>query len=153
MLQLEELHFIKGLDPIADALAGTVRSDVINVSKAHKLFFILYTGVGLTGVSTITISACDDASPTTESAIPFVYRRMNDPDTPGAVTRATAAGFSTTAGSSDMYVIEVDMKALGNSGYKFCCLKAVESVDSPVVGCIVILMVPRYADDTSTVTS
>ena len=51
----------------------------------------------------------------------------------------------TTAGSSDLYFVEVDNKALAASGYKRACLKMVESVNDPVVGAIVaVLGQPRF---------
>jgi hypothetical protein len=153
MISLENLRIAKGLDPVADAFAGTVRSDVLKVSEAHKALFLLYKGVGATGTSLVTVSACDDNSPSTETAVAFRYRRLNTTNTPGAVTAATSAGFTTTAGSSDLYAIEVDIKALAASGYKYVCLKCVESVASAVVGAIVAMLVPRYADHSADITS
>ncbi len=153
MIGIQDFRAFKGLDPIADFFDGTVRSDVINMAGFHKVFFLVYKGVGTTGTSTLTVSACDDNSPLTESAVPFHYRRLNDSNVPGAVTAATASGFATTAGSSDLYLIEVDAKALAVSGYKYVCIKAVEVVNSPVVGCIIGLGVPRYADSSQDITS
>lgn len=152
-MNLECFRFAKGLDPVADAFAGTVYSDSLNASEFHKVFFIIHKGVGATGTSTVTVEADDTNSPLGSTAVPFRYRRMNDTDTPGAVTEAAAAGFTTTAGSSDMYVIEVDCKALAATGFKYVFCKMVESVDSPVVGSIAIFACPRYADHTANITS
>lgn len=153
MVSIENLRFAKGLDPVADAFALTVYSDVVRVSEAHKAFFVIQKGVGTVGRSVVTVQASLTNSPDTLSAVPFRYRRFNDSDTPGAVTEAAATGFTTTAGSSDGYVIEVDMKALASSGYKFVVLKMVESADGAVVGSILVILVPRYADHSAAITS
>lgn len=153
MISLENLRIAKGLDPVANAFAGTVRSDVLRVTEAHKAIFLIYKGVGTTGTSVVTVQACDDASPSNETAVAFRYRRLNSTDSPGAVTECASTGFTTTAGSSDLYAIEVDCKALASSGYKFVCLKMVESAASAVVGAIVAMLVPRYADSSNTITA
>lgn len=151
MISIEQLHFVKGLDAVADAFAATVASDVVNMGKHNKCFFMIHKGVGATGTSTITVEACDDVVPTTTSAVPFRYRAITSNDTPGALTVATASGFATTAGSSQLYVVEVEAEALAASGYGYVRLKAVEVVDSPVLGGIqIILAEPRYATTTST---
>ena len=154
-LLLQELRVVNALPPVADAFAGTVYPTGVNISGIGKLFFIIQKGVGTTGTSTVTVVAGDDASPLTESAVPFVYRRVASNNTTiGTVTRATAAGFTTTAGSSDTYVIEVDAQELGASGYKYCHLKLVESVDAAVLGGVIALGTDlRYADDTSDIVS
>lgn len=139
-------HWVKGLDPVADAFAGTVRSDVVNATKHRNVTFLIYKGVGTTGTSTITVEANDDVTPSNSTAIPFKYRACTTGDTWGALTDATTAGFATTAGSSQMYEITVDTDELGDTGFKYLSLKAVEVVDSPVLGGIAILMSqPRYA--------
>jgi hypothetical protein len=45
------------------------------------------------------------------------------------VTAVAAAGFNTTAGSSQLYVIEVDSQSLGSQGW--VRLKSVEVVAAP----------------------
>ena len=152
---LQQLRVVNALPPVADAFSGTVYPTGVNVSGIGKLFFFIQKGVGTTGTSTVTVVAGDDASPLTESAVPFVYRRVASNNTTiGAVTRATVSGFTTTAGSSDTYVIEVDAQELAASGYKYCHLKLVESVDAAVLGGVIALGTDlRYADDTSDIVS
>jgi hypothetical protein len=138
-------HYIKGLDPVADAFSGTVYSDVVSMDNHKLVEFIIYKGVGTTGTSTITVEACDDTTPSTTSAVAFNYQAITSGDTAGALTAATASGFTTTAGSSQLYVIYVDADAMLAAGYKYVRLKAVESVDSPVLGGILInLREARY---------
>ena len=144
-LLLEQLHFVKGLDAVADAFAATVASDVVNTSLYDSVIFLLHKGVGTTGTSTLTVEACDDVVPTTTSAVPFWYKAVTSGDTEGTLTAATASGFVTTAGSSQLYPVEVNTAQLAASGYKYVRLKAVESVDSAVLGGIICIMgKPRY---------
>jgi len=146
MLVMQELHAVKGLDPVADAFDGTVYSDVVNMEGHHNCLFTIHCGVGATGKSTFTVQACDDVVPTNRSAIPFHYRETLTGDTPGAVTAAAATGFESTAGSSKIIEIEIESNALAASGFGYVQVKAVESVNSPVLGGILVqLFNPRYA--------
>ncbi len=144
----ENTHYVNGLAPVADAFAGTVYSDIVNCSNYGRTAFVLIKGVGTTGTSTITVEASDDTSGSNVSAIAFNYRAYTSGDTPGALTAATSTGFTTTAGSNHIYVVEVDSEALSASGYKYVRLKAVESANDPVLGGILIQQsAPRYAQD------
>lgn len=127
-------HVVHGLPPVADAFAGTVRSDVFNMKNYHGCTFYVYKGVGTTGTSTITVNACDNTTPSNRTAIPFKYRVNTTSDTWGAVTYATTAGFLTTAGSNHLYEIIVDGDELGDTGYGFVELTMIESVASAVLG-------------------
>lgn len=133
---LETMDFVMGLDPVADAFASTVYSDIFEV-QGEGAFFIRYEGVGTTGTSTLTVEACDDTTPSNSSAVAFVYRVMTTAGTWGAATAATSAGFATTAGSSDMYLIDVPAGNVGATGYGYVRLKCVEVADDPVIGCII----------------
>lgn len=147
MLELiSNLHFVKGLDPVADAFAGaTVYSDVVDMQEYDECLFVIHTGVGATGTSTLTVEACDDIVPTTTAAIAFRYKAILSGDTHGALTAAAAAGVATTAGNSKIYVIEVQAQDLVSTGYRYVRLKAAEVVDSPVLGGILIILgAPKY---------
>lgn len=137
-MMLEQLKFAKGIDPVANAFASTVRSDVYSLRDHGRILFVIYTGVGATGTSTITVNACDDVVPTTRTAIAFWYREILTGDTDGAITRATSTGFVTTAGSSKIILVEADAAdvaaAASNAGRAFVELNCVESVASAVLG-------------------
>ena len=153
MLMLQHMHAIKGLDPVADAFdnATTPASDVVNMKNWQNVVFTVYYGVGATGTQTWTVEACDDVVPTNTSAIPFHYRQTLSGDTSGALTAATATGFTVTAGSSKIVEIEVEAQALAALGYGFVRLKqSAEPVNSPCLGGILIqLCNPRYAKEPS----
>lgn len=139
-------HLIRGLDAVADAFSGTVYSDVVNIANYAVAEFILHKGVGTTGTSKLTVEACDNANGDNPVAVPFSYQRHTGvTDVPGDVTNVTAAGFDTIAGSSEIYAVQVDSQRLP-SGKSWVRLKAVEQVDSPVLGGILVqLFGPRYA--------
>jgi hypothetical protein len=146
MIFTERNHLVVGLDPVADAFAGTVSSDVVSLKDYHHATFIVWWGVGATGTTLITVEACDDTTPTTTTAVAFRYRRYTSADTAAALTAAAAAGFTTTAGSAQRYVVEVDSDALAPTGYSYARLTCVEDVNSPILGGIlIILSEPRYA--------
>lgn len=146
MILTENQHIVNAIAPDADVFSGTVGSDVIDVKNFSHVTFLVQKGVGATGTQTLTVLACDDTTPTTTSAIPFKYRACTSGDTFGALTDATTAGFATTAGSNQMYAIEVDISELGDTGYNYLQLNSVEVVDSPVDGGVLaILSGPRYA--------
>lgn len=146
---MERGHLEVGLVPVADFLAGTKSTDVINMKDHNRIRFILYWGVGITGTSTITVEACDNVTPSTTSAIAFKYRETLTVSDPGAITSATSAGFLTTAGSNRIVEVEVTAADLNASGYGYVRLTAVEVTASPRLGgCLIELLEPRHAGAT-----
>ncbi len=146
-LFLERVQPVKGIDAVADAFSATVASDIVSLRGVEKLIGIIHKGVGATGTSTITVEACDDVSASNTSAVPFKYREFitSGSDVGGTLKTATSSGFATTAGSSQLYLVEIDAEALLASGYNFARVKAVEVVDSPVLGGIILLgLNPKY---------
>ena len=144
---LEAVHPVKGLDPVADFGDTNQYSDIVSLRGHEKLVAIIYKGVGATGTSTITVEACDDVSASNVSAVPFRYREYitANSDLPGAIKTATASGFATTAGSSQLYAVEIDAEALVASGYNFARVKMAEVVNSPVLGGILLLALnPKF---------
>lgn len=149
-IMAQKIHFAIGLNAVADAFSGTVYSDVVNAKNYSKVVFLAHHGVGATGTSTFTVLAGSDTAdpPTASTAIPFQYKVMSTSDTEGALTAATTSGFLSTAGSNQVYWIEVDCAELGDTGYTYLCLKCVEGTDSPRLGGILTLLCgPRYAQD------
>jgi len=130
--------------PVADALAGTVYTDVVSMENYEKAYFQLSIGVGATGTATLTVESCDDFTPTTTQAIPFEYKRTSSGETNTAWTKATASGFTTTAGSHQVYTVRVRAENVYDN-YPNVRLKSVEVVDSPVLaGCTISMESPRY---------
>jgi hypothetical protein len=142
----EQLKPIMGIYPVADFASGTVYSDIINVSNLEWLTFLVFWGVGTTGTVTITVVPVDDTSASNSgTAVAFYSRRYaTDTDAAGALTARAAAGFTTTAGSDQLYAIEVDPATIATSGYKYCRLKLVEVANDPLLGGIIALARPKY---------
>lgn len=138
---IQQMHFVKGIDPVAD-FGDTVQStDIVNMKNFESVCFLIYKGVGTTGTSTITVEACDDVAPSNATAIPFFYKTMaGSDDVPSALTKATASGFATTAGSSQLYAVEVRYGDLAASGRNYVRLKMTEVVNSPVLGGVAIIL-------------
>ena len=157
-MMLQELKLAKGIDPVADALAGTVNSDVYSMRGHGRILFIVYCGVATGGTATavFTVDACDNVTPSNTTAIAFWYREIVTGDTEGAITRAAAAGFTCTAGSSKIVLIEVDARDVAaasvNStvGNHFVRLHSVEGVNDPVVAGVLAILgggPNRYIED------
>jgi len=141
-LMMHRLKFAKGIDPVADVFdnATVPVSDVYSMRGHGRGLFVIYIGVGATGTQTLTVEACDDVVPTNTSAIAFWSREILTGDTESAITRRAAAGFSTTAGSGKIVLLEVDAKDLAASGYGFVRMKqTAEPVNSPVLGGVLFI--------------
>ncbi len=137
--------FEVGLAAVANAFAGTVYSTVFNVSLYKQSTFVLHKAVGTTGTTLVTVEACTDASGSTPVAIPFWYRKSTTLDTWGDLTQATSAGFTTTAGSNQLYEIVVDNDYLGGNstsgtGCQYLRMKCVEQAASAVLGGILVYL-------------
>lgn len=156
-LLMEQLKFVKGLDPVADAFdnATTPATDIVSMKDHDAIAFVGYIGVGATGTQTLTVEACSDTSASATTAIAFWYRQILTADTQGTLTRATSSGFTTTAGSSKIWVIEVRAEDVFATGYNFVRVKqSAEPVNSPCLGGIMVLLGnPRYPQKTDLRTS
>ena len=144
METVDRLHFVPVLYPVANAFAGTINTDIVECN-GEGILFIVTKGVGTTGTTTLTIQACDNVTPSNTTAVAFMYRISTTPDTWGAWTQATATGFTTTAGSNQMYQLYVPAGELGSEGYEYARVHGVEVVASACVGSIIAAVVnTRY---------
>ena len=145
-LLMERMHFVNGLVPVADAFAGTAATDVVNMENFSHVTFVMQLGVGTTGTSTITVEACDDTTPTNTSAVAFYYREVTTGDTTSAPTACASTGFTTTAGSNKLVIVECNDDMLSASEYGYVRMKMVEVANDPVLGgVLIILSGSRYA--------
>lgn len=147
----EKIHCVTALAASADTYDTSQVSDYISLKNYNSIMFVLMHGTGTTGTATITVAMASDASGTGATNIPFSYRRVTavaTSDVEGAMTAATASGFTTTAGSDQMYIIEVNGEELDNDKM-FVALTATEVVNSPVKGAwLAILGEARYPGST-----
>lgn len=149
MLDFGDRHPVRGLAYSADVFAGTVNTDVVNMKNSHQAEFVINVELGSTGTSVITVEACDDVVPTTTTAVPFyVQKYTGTDDVPGAVTAVAAAGFTlTAAAAAQIYRVVVDAAQLANLGRGYVRMHAVEGVNDPIAGSVMIwLSQARYKD-------
>ena len=151
LLRSQTSKFFHALAAVADAFSGTVYGKAFKMNLFQRARILIHKGVGTTGTSTVTVQACSDGSHTGATPIPFKYSANLDTaasDAMGTLTDATTAGFTTTAGSAQLYSIEVDAKDLP-AGLNYVEVKCVEVVDSPVLGGIVVdVYDPRFMQAT-----
>jgi len=157
MIFTQQNHIIPVLAPLADRFDTSVETDIISMKNAEHVTFFVGWGVGATGTQTITVDACSTITATATTAVAFNYKALNPgadwasatDDTWGALTAATNAGFTTTAGSYRCYAIEVNASVIAATGYEFVRLAFVEVANSAVLGfCIAILSGIRHQGDT-----
>lgn len=137
----ERVFFNGGLAPVADGLAGTVDSDYVSTKHYARVTFVVIRGVATGGTAdhTFTVRASSDNAGTGATAIPFKYRQGTLAGVLGAVTAATTAGYTNTAGSNRIDVIEVDAASAAD-GKPFVNLRSVEVTNDPVVACILTIL-------------
>jgi len=150
-LFIERAHCEVGIAAVADAWgADGVGSDIVNMRNHNKVVFIIHWGVGATGINKFTVEACDDVSASNTTAIPFHYRQLTAGSDPGAVTAVAVAatGFSNTAASNQVIMIEVSAEDVRATGYQYVRCYADETTDSPLLGGILILLLdPIFANN------
>lgn len=141
-LFIEMVHPIKGLTPSADMYNTNPASDVVNTKYFKKVVFVIHQAKNATstaGTATATIEACSSAAGSNAAAVAFKYSKMTTgaSDVMGAITDATASGFTTTANEDTMYFLEVDPAELP-AGKPYCRLQLTEVVNAPVLGSVSI---------------
>jgi hypothetical protein len=130
-----------------DIFNGDPASDVLDLSKYGNVMFLIVKSTGATGTATVTVESCDDATPSTATAVPFKYWTNTTGDTWSDMKSATASGFTTTAGADQMYAIEISAEALSTTD-QHVRLQLTEVVDSPCDGAVLAIAGnPRYAGE------
>jgi hypothetical protein len=149
---LERCHFVQSVTATQQAAGedmynGNISSDVVSMENAQWATWVVQQLTGNTGNATIMIYACDNVTPSNTAQISFYYKRITSGDTPGATTETKT--LVTTAGSNQLYVIEVKADKLAEQGYGYVQLICNEKTDDPVDGTVVgpILSGLRSAED------
>ena len=142
--------------PVADAFAGNVTSDIVDMENYKKLTFIVATGASSADAGVITIKAGVSNS-SCATAIVFKYRTQigavppaANSDVQGALTDAEVTGFAMTASKAGgVYIIEVDAQVVAEAGinYDHVSLTVTEDGSDGVTACVLaVLSDPRYPD-------
>jgi len=131
-----------------DFFNGNPAGDVLSMEVYERITFVILTAAGALGTAVATVESCDDVTPTTATAIPFVYQTGSNVDVKAAMATATAAGVTVAAGINTFVVIEVSASELSGTD-KYVRLQLTEGVDSPVDGAaFAFLSSPRYGVET-----
>lgn len=126
------------LPPDADRWTGNPASDVIMLTKAKGVCFVIVEGAGGAGTATITVEACDDAVPTATLAIAYRYRLLTTAgglDTWGAWVNVAATGVKPAASAGKATLIEVRSDELP-AGYSGVRIQMTEDDSTAVDGAI-----------------
>jgi len=138
----QNFHVVNALPAEAamdDLYNGGVATDVVNLGKYEKATWILSRGAGATGSAVIQVQSCDDATPSSTTAIPFTYQVAASGDTFAATATAVAAGYTTAVGAGSTVVVEINASELSGTD-KYARLIATESANDPVSGNVVCIM-------------
>ncbi len=150
MLMSQNCLVLNGIPPVADFNDGEVFSDIVNVANWGHASWVIYKGIGATGVGKIFFEPCStNAAAATGSYVPGKVRALTNVtagNTYGAVEDVLTTGYTLTAGTNQLYIAELNTDELAESGYKWVRLMMQEPTNDPVTGAILcILSEPRYA--------
>ena len=130
-----------------DIFNGSPATDVLSMAIYQDILFIITKNAGATGTATLTVESCDNTTPSNTTTIAFRSQVTTTGNVASAWEARAAAGFDTTAGANQVYVIWVRAKDLDN-GDQFVRLVATEVANNPVDGAIIAIgLNPRYEFD------
>lgn len=131
-------HVIPMLAPV-DQAAVAKESDIVKLTYAKKVRFIVQFGVITGDAVVLTIVPCDDTTPSnTTTAITFAYRKSSAVGTDNMGAVATSAALSVSAGDDGKtVVIEVEGQDLP-AGYP--CCKCVATPGGSMSVCLVAMV-------------
>ena len=143
----EQGHIVNILAPVD--INGGVNSDIFSMKDHSHVDILIQNGVNA-AASTVTVEACDDFSPSANTAIAFnVYKEETAAgDTLGARTAVAATGFAMGTNNGIMYVISIDAAELpaGKPNLRICFSDPSASV---IASAAAILSGARYSSPES----
>jgi len=145
MYTLEQFHWVPVVYPVLGFMDGGASTDIVKCESAVGVLFQITKGIGAAGTSLVTIQACGTVGPVGTAAVAFMHRVSTTPDIWGAWIQDLAAGFTTDAGSNQMYQVFVPAANLAAVGYAYVRLTWAQAVAGQITGCINAAVVqPRY---------
>ncbi len=136
---LQQIKYVKALDPVADYTAGNVQTDIFSMENWSSITFFVYKGVGTAGTATVTIEACDDVDASNVTAIAYRYSSNTATDVIGDLTDVGVAGVTISAGSSQIWAFTVNADELV-SNRKFVRMVLTEVDSTAVLGGIMAVL-------------
>lgn len=147
----EENHIVNILPP-QSINASPVAGDVFTLKNyGHATIIVEFGSVHASADATITLSECDDFTPTNDTDIAFSYRLEDTAtgDTLGSLSSAASTGLTVKSGGdigitdNKFLVIEVDASEL-SAGYPGLELNISAPGEAVLVSAQAILSQPRY---------
>jgi len=140
----EEGHFVTLIAPQSQSAALT--SEVFSMENYSHATIIVQGGAGSS--TTITVSECDDFTPTTAATKTFSYAQETtaDGDTATALAAATTAGVALGTATGIFTIIEIDDTEL-TDGYPCIQINLSDPGTSKLVSAFAILTGPRFGED------
>jgi hypothetical protein len=146
---MQNVKFVQALGPDADRYSGDPATDVINMQDWSEITFVLHVGVGTVGTAILTIESVDNVAGDNPVEVPFQYKIVTATDVEGAFTAAAAAGFTTTAGSNNMFICRLLAEDLDGT-QQFVRMVLTEAAATAVdAGVLAILSGGRYHGDST----
>lgn len=137
-----DVLFRIGLTASIDIYNTDPVSDAIKLTSFSHVTWVVEHGVGATGTCAFTVEECNDAAGTGATAITFTHRVHSVTVTQAEIITDTTAGFTITAGSNQIVIIEREKAGL-TAGKPFVRLQMTEGVDSPVTGMVLCILSKR----------
>lgn len=140
------LHVVPMIWP-ADITTNATNTDVIFLKQYNHATILIMTGTNSKGC-TLTVQSCDDATPSTGTAIAFNCREMATSDTWGALTAYESSGVTIAdADDNHVFAIEIDADELsGTNPAVRACLSAPASGNN-LYTALALLSEPRRIED------
>jgi hypothetical protein len=147
---IQDNKFVTLVAPVADAGAGTVTSNSVNMQDYTHLTAVLSRGAAASGTSVITVQSSADSAASSPTAIPFRVKKATAStlDSYDDEANVAAAGYTYTAELDNLIdIIEVNASDMdGDDSY--VSIKLVESVNQPTTfGIVGILSGARQKGD------
>lgn len=128
-------------------------SDVINLENYAGATIIVSQGAWAGGSSTLTVEYCDDATPTTDTAMAFNYRTAvtgaGATDQFGALTACAATGLALSVANTTT-IIELaaaEIEAAGAGSTRFIVKGTTPGANADYIAVSAILWPGRYLSD------
>jgi hypothetical protein len=145
------MKVVQAVAPAADALAGTVTANVVNMRDANHATWIINTGNVASGTSVVKAYSCSDSACSVATEIAFRYKRQTNStlDAFGDEATSVVATGITLAAAQDnrIDIIEIDDSDLSGTD-QHATIKLVEGVNHPrPTGIVCILSGLRQQGD------
>ncbi|MDP4117590.1 MAG: hypothetical protein Q8873_00155 [Bacillota bacterium] len=144
-MRIEQLGKLSPIAVPGAIFASANKDTFIELSNYQQITFLIESGEGTAGSTTITVEAKAGASGTAV-AIPFMYMEKGDANYVEKAATGAAFGIGGASGASKYAVITVTSPMLANGEYDRVAIKTTAVTSSTVPGAIyAIQSQPRYS--------